>query len=261
MRVAWAFLRLVRADSSILGFLTLFVPLFARTRDFWESVERALPLLFMWICAFVANDLDDKERDEVNHPDRPLPQGQLSPTFAASTYFVSLALALLTVKEYVQSDHVVWYYSVLVCFISYHYVVEYLPALKPAYVAAAIAAPIAILARFYPSEPRFLLVGQAAFCFALGRELCMDLLDRRGDNRSILTNLPAQGVAGVAFGIQALGSAQLVNVARSSFDWFILVLLLISTAAAVLCWFNLRNQRAAIRVMKAQLVLGLFLLL
>src|ERR1041385_7266855 len=187
LRLMWVFARLVRLDSSLLGFLTLFLPLWARTRQIQQSAQRAVPFLFIWICTFVANDLDDKDRDEINHPARPLPRGEITPGIAACLYFGALAAALITIKEFTTFDQAVWYYSILAIFISYHYVVEHVAVLKAPYVAAGIAAPILVIAQFFPGDTRLSLVAPAAFCFALCRELCMDVLDRSGDRQSALS--------------------------------------------------------------------------
>src|SRR5258708_12507403 len=86
----------MRLDSSVLGFLAIFFPLLVRTNDFTLSFRRAIPLLFICICTFTANDLDDVERDRVNHPDRPLPAGHLNPSFAVVLYFSSLQAPLFS---------------------------------------------------------------------------------------------------------------------------------------------------------------------
>lgn len=260
MRFTWALMRLVRLDSSILGFLTLFVPLLSRTRDAHESANRALPLLFIWFCAFVANDLDDQDRDGINHPARPLPKGDLTPEVAVAVYFCSLALSLLTIKQHVPEEQAFWYYGILAAFISYHYVVEHLPALKSVYVAGAIAAPIVLLTRFFPAEPKFVVVAGATFCLVLGRELCMDLLDRAGDRESTITRLPAAAVGAAAFGTQLLGVLQLLWIPTSAIDWSIVITMAAATAISCLCWFGWSRQRIAIRIMKGQLLLGLVLL-
>src|ERR1017187_7491524 len=75
-----AIIQLTRVDSSVMGFLCLFIPVYARTGDVGLSLGRAIPLLFICMCTFIANDLDDFERDRINHPERPLPGHRLSPT-------------------------------------------------------------------------------------------------------------------------------------------------------------------------------------
>ena len=89
MLILRAMLRLTRLGTSLIGFVGVFLPLLARTNQVWTSLGRASPLLFTCICTFIANDLDDVERDRVNHPERPLPAGELSRAVAGILYFTS----------------------------------------------------------------------------------------------------------------------------------------------------------------------------
>jgi geranylgeranylglycerol-phosphate geranylgeranyltransferase len=173
-------------DSGVLAFLCLFIPVYARSHDLAVSAGRAIPLLFICMCTFIANDLDDLERDLINHPDRPLPGRRLTPTAAGVLYFVCLALALFTTRYLVDQRIAFWYYGLATASISYGYVVEYLPSIKALYVAAAISIPIWIVATSYPDERRLYVLAAAGFFFALGRELCMDIDDRPGDVASMI---------------------------------------------------------------------------
>src|SRR5687767_118111 len=94
-------LRLTRLGNSLLSCVAICLPLFVRTKDPWSSLGRAIPLLFISVCTFVANDVDDVERDRVNHPDRPLPSGHLSLAVAGIIYFTSLTMALFSTKYFV----------------------------------------------------------------------------------------------------------------------------------------------------------------
>src|SRR5215212_9524095 len=95
-------LKIARVEGSFLAFLAVFIPIYASTGQMVGSVERGIPILFICICAFIANDLDDLEKDCINHPERPLPRGYLSPTFASVLYFASLGIALLSTSSYVE---------------------------------------------------------------------------------------------------------------------------------------------------------------
>lgn len=79
MQTLRAILRLTQVDSSMLSFLAIFLPLSVRTKDLGLSFSRAIPLLFTGMCTFIANDLNDIEKDRVNHPERPLPVRHLTP--------------------------------------------------------------------------------------------------------------------------------------------------------------------------------------
>ena len=181
-----AILRLTRLSSSLLGALAIFLPVLARTKDLGLSLGQAMPLLFISMCTFIGNDLDDLESDRINHPDRPLPSRHLTPAFAAILYFVALALALFSTRYFVAQDIAFWYYGLITLSISYGYIVNCLASIKTPYVAAASSVPILIIARSYPQEPRFYVLAGSIFLFTLGREICGEILDRAGDAVSYL---------------------------------------------------------------------------
>jgi len=113
------------------------------------SVEQ-FPLLFTCVCTFIGNDLDDVERDRVNHPERPLPAGELSAAVAGIMYFTCLSLALFSTRHYVTPGIAFWYYGLIAISISYGYVVECFPSLKAPYVAVVSSIPVLIVAAWYP---------------------------------------------------------------------------------------------------------------
>lgn len=175
MQRVWALLQISRIDSAIIGSLGIFVPNYFRTRDASLSLGRAVPVLFICMCAFIANDLDDLERDKVNHPKRPLPTGRLTTTVAAGSYFICLGVSLLTIRHFIDPRTAFWYYALMAMCISYTYVVEWIPLLKAPYVAAAISLPVVIVVGCFPQEKRLYLVATSAFFLGLARELCMDI--------------------------------------------------------------------------------------
>src|SRR5438552_2133271 len=137
-----------------MAFLCLFLPTYARTKNLAMSAGRSIPLLFIFMCTFIANDLDDLERDLINHPNRPLPSRRLHPMLAAVLYFLCLGVALFLTKYFVNERIAFWYYALMIMTISYGYIVEYLPSIKAPYVATAISVPVCILIAHYPDEKR-----------------------------------------------------------------------------------------------------------
>lgn len=253
-------LQLTRIDSSVLGFLSLFIPMYVRTNHLSLSLGRAVPLLFICMCTFIANDIDDLERDRTNHPERPLVEGHLNATLAAVSYFVCLGLALFLTRQYVDQRIAFWYYSLMILAISYSYVVEYIPSIKAPYVAVAISLPLVVVAVSYPKERRLWLVAAAGFLFALGRELCMDIVDRPGDLVSLLHRIPPRPLAVAAFSIQAGGLTLLLVQLRGGLDVLVVVLMTLVLVVAGVFWFRRRKQKAAYRLMKLQLLLGMYFL-
>jgi hypothetical protein len=262
VQLAKAILRLVRPYSSLLAFLSVLVPVFVRTTDLALSVTRAVPLLFVSMCTFLSNDLDDIEKDKVNHPDRPLPSGYLTPPFVAVLYYLCLSLALFTTRHFIDSLHISFlYYLLLTLCISYNYVVEYLPGFKAVYVAAASSFPILILAAYYPNEIGLYRIAIALLAFMLGREICKDLLDRAGDRASFLHRIPATSMARFAFSSQAIGLALLIPNVDDVYHLIDLVSMAALLAVSHLFWFRLERRVAATALMKLSLFLGLYFLL
>lgn len=262
MQTLRAILWLIRVDSSLLCFLAIFLPLLVRTNDLALSFGKAIPLLFIGICTFVANGLDDVERDQVNHPERPLPARHLTPTAAVILYFTALAAALFSTKHYVASDIAFLYYALIALSISYGYVVDYVPGFKSPYVATASSIPVLIVASSYPDEPRLYLVAASVFFLTLGREICMDIKDRAGDAISFMHRFRPTPLALVAFSLQTVGLLLLVPQAPMKeggiIDLLVMTLLL---ALSGIYWFRFASYKRAIILMKLPFFVGLYFLI
>lgn len=258
MRQAWSFFQLVRLDFCLLTFLSVFVPLVVRTGEVGSSIRRAVPLLFISMCTFIVNDLDDIERDVVNHPERPLPSGRIAPALAVIYYFMCLGAALLTIRSYAEIAVQFWYYLLLIASISYGYVIEFTPAIKAPYVAACVSVPVIIIAITYPRERDLITIAVALFLFALGRELCGDVVDRRGDRPSILHAVSPQSIGFVAFLLHVVALVLLATRSADGKDAAALLLVAALTAIAGDFWFRHAKYDSAITVMKGQMFLGLY---
>ncbi len=255
-----AIVRLIRLDTSLLGFVAVFLPLFVRTHDFHFSCAQAVPLLFICISTFIANDLDDLERDCVNHPDRPLPRGQIPSAFAVVLFFAFLILALFSTRHYVSPGIAFWYYALFTFAISYGYIVEWLPSLKAPYVALMSSVPVLVVAAWYPNERRFYSLAGAMFLLTAGREVCMDIRDRPGDRTSSLQRLDPAFLAIVGLFFQAAGLLVLATQVRKAEELIDLVIMTVVLATTTLSWFTFKRQRPAVILMKTQFLLGLYFL-
>jgi geranylgeranylglycerol-phosphate geranylgeranyltransferase len=256
-----AILRLTRIDSSLLGALAIFLPLLVRTKNLGLSVGKAIPLLFIGMCTFIANDLDDREKDRVNHPDRPLPAHQLTPEFAAVLYFTLLGAALFSTRHFVAPGIAFWYYGLMTLSISYGYIVECLQSVKTTYVAAASSVPVLIVAASYPNEPRLYVVAATVFLLTLGREICGDILDRAGDAISYMHRFRPISLAVFAFFLQLMGLLLLAIQILKLGDIIALLAMTFLLALAGVLWFRLARYRRATLLMKIQFFVGLYFLL
>lgn len=260
MLILHALVRLTRIDSSLLGFLAIFLPLLVRSNDLAFSLGKAIPLLLICMCTFIANDLDDVERDQVNHPDRPLPAHQLTTTIAVILYFTFLGSALFLTRHFVGPRIAFWYYALIALSISYGYIVDWLPSLKAPYVAVASATPVLIVMAFYPDETRLYVVAGSVFLLTLGRELCMNIKDRAGDAISFMNTVGPRPLAFAAFSLQTMGLILLAIQTRNLggvADLLAMTSLLLLASA---CWFKLARYRVAIILMKLQFFVGLYFL-
>jgi cytochrome bd-type quinol oxidase subunit 2 len=255
-----AILQLTRLDSSLLGFFVIFIPVLRRTHDLGVSFGKAIPLLFICMCTFIANSLDDIERDQVNHPTRPLPSRQLTPTFAALLYFVCLGAALFSTRSYIAPDTAFWYYGLIILSISYSYIIEYFPAVKAPYVAALISATILTVAASYPNEKRLYILAAAVFLIACGREICMDIPDRAGDSKSVMHWFDPLPLAVVGFAFQTSALLLLASQARRPADIADIAVMALFLVLAAIYWFKMARYRYAIYLMKGQFIVGLYFL-
>ena len=261
MLILRATLELMRLDSSVLGFLAIFFPVLVRTNDFTLSFRRAIPLLFICICTFTANDLDDVERDRVNHPERPLPAGHLNPSFAVVLYFASLAAALFSTKHYVAPGIAFCYYALIAMAISYRYIVEWFPSVKAPYVAIASSVPILIVAAWYPNETRLRFVAGAVLLVTTAREICMDIEDRAGDDTSLMHRLRPTPLAVAAFSLQVIGLLLLASQIHRPGDVVGLLAMTFLLAISGVCWFKFSSHKLATILMKLELFVGLYFLI
>lgn len=230
-----------------------------RTSNLRLSVGYAMPLLFIGMCTFIANDLEDIEKDRLIHPERPLPARNLTPKFAAISYFVSLGVGLISTRYFIAQDIAFWYYGFAVFAISYVYVVDGLPSLKTVYVAAASSIPLLIIARSFP-EPRLYVIAGSVFLFTLGREICGDIQDGAGDTVSFIHKFNPSSLAVFAFSLNALGVALLAFEVRRPGEIADVLAMTSILALAALYWFKFGRYKRATFLMKIQLFVGLYLL-
>ncbi len=256
-----AMLRLTRLGTSLLGFVAIFLPLLVRTNDLRMSLGRAIPLLFTCASTFIANDLDDVERDRVNHPGRPLPAGHLTPAVAGIMYFACLSLAVFSTKYYVTPSVAFWYYTFMVISISYGYTVACFPSLKPPHVATAGSILVLIVAAWYPNERRLYIVAGSLFLITLGREICLDIRDRRGDAVTFMHRFNPMALGLVGFCLEASGLLLLVVQLRKPQDVAALLGMALLLALAAFYWFKFASYRRATLIMKMQFVVGLYFLM
>jgi len=204
--------------------------------------------------------LDDIEKDRINHPERPLPTGAISATFASVLYFGSLGLALLFTSIDINSGTAWVYYFFAILMISYRFITEYLPTAKALYIAIAAVIPMLIITPIYPHRVRLYIFAGATFFHILGREMSMNVLDRRGDPRSFFHRFTERSQGIVSFASMAVGLTLLTILAGNRKDFIVVAVLAILLAVAVFYWFIRSERKRAVLVTKLQMLIALALL-
>jgi geranylgeranylglycerol-phosphate geranylgeranyltransferase len=224
------------------------------------SFGQAIPMMCICICTFIANSLDDVEKDKVNHPERPLPAGDLTPTFAAILYFIFLFSALFLIRSYIPEHISFWYYGLTAASISYGYIVDCLPSLKTTYVALMSSVLPLIVAAWHPGDARLYFVAGAIFLFTLGKETCMDIRDRAGDPTSFMHRFRPIPLAVFAFSLEGVGLLILATQIRRLGDIIDLLAMTSLLGMSSYYWFKFLSYRRAILLMRLQFVLGIYFL-
>jgi 4-hydroxybenzoate polyprenyltransferase len=252
---------LTRFDASALVFLVVFAPLFAFYGDAWSAARPALPLLAICMCGFVLNNIRDVERDRENHPDRPLPRGEVTEAVAAAVFLVLLVVALALLKILIPAQRLFPYVLVLLALITYNYIVDYFPYLKNLAVALAGLLPIAIIASEnhnpFPVEATML----AALFFLISIEMLRDILDASGDGMTLVKKLGLSTGANLSFGFKFLSDFTLLLFSTTTPRGILSLGILVTDVALVFLWIKAGYRRSVIRAMKAELALSIFYLI
>ncbi|MBZ5509193.1 MAG: UbiA family prenyltransferase [Acidobacteriia bacterium] len=253
-------LRLIHLDSCITPFLAILIPVFLRSNDVALSFGRAMPILFIVVCTFIANDLADVEKDKVNHPNRPLPSGQITPTIAAILYFIALFSALFLIRHYIPESVAFWYYLLTAMSISYRYIVDCIPGLKAPYVAATAAVLPLMIASWYPNGARLYFVASATFLFIVGKEICLDIRDRPGDPFSFMHRFKPIPLAISAISLEVLGLLLLMTQVGKPSDFICLFAMVFMLTLSSYQLFKFANYNRANILMEFQLIFGIYFL-
>jgi len=254
------FLRLSRIDSCILTSLTVFLPIFYHTNSLRIGISEAIPILPIMMCGFVANDINDIEKDSVNHPNRPLPSKEVSVIVAVVLYFVLLSISLILIKTNIQGILIIHYIVFLIGIINYNYIVEYFPWIKNFYVATIGIAPILIAIESSGLSIVYYCLAISFALFILGREILMDVHDAEGDSDSLALRFGKQKSIRLAFVIQSIGLAILIPLCSNVQKACLLGILILVTIIFVKMWKEESYQHSIIMTMKLQMFLGLFFL-
>lgn len=197
-----AFAQLFRPTLGILAALAGCVTIYALNpaTQLQQYLLTSSVLICMSSASFAINDYWDVEQDRINHAERPLPSGCLSPEqawWAAVVLFTGAAIAAISLGFYpfilvAISTILLWNYS---------HLLAYSGVLGNAIVAASVAALI-FLGSLVAGRPWGMLYPICfLFCYILAKEIIWDIHDTKGDRTQGIVTIANRWGTRTAFSI------------------------------------------------------------
>ncbi len=260
-KITKAILRLSRFNSCFILFLAILIPIALHLDDWLHAFVYALPILTTCMNGFVINDISDIEADKINHPERPLPNKDISEFTAIIIYYGLLAFTLCYVKLFIENSVVYGYLLFLIGLINYNYVVRHTPSIKNIYIALVGTTPFLILLTLIPDFDRNIPVIIAMFFFVLGREILMDVHDEKGDGQTLAKIIGITNAQKLAFFAQFTGIALLAYASQTIFFYVIVMILAVLEGYFTLRWYQGVNKQKLIIWMRIHFLSGILFLL
>ncbi len=254
MGAAWlkGIVQVCRVPSTTVAFLIVLIPEWIRSRDLEWSIVVSAPLALFSICIFILNDIEDFERDQVNHPRRPLPSGAVTKESAATVYLASFVSSLAVVHFLILPDLRYFYITGLAIALNYSLVVEYFPKFKTIFVSLCATFPLILLSILSMSPPKLAPIA-GAFAFILGRELLMDIRDAVGDGRTAIKLFTPGTATAIAFSLQAFALATFGITAASILE-IVATFTSLAIFAVVLSGWKNGPRKILLHLMKLQML-------
>lgn len=256
-----ATLNLSRFITSTILFLAILLPLWFHLGDWLFAVTYSVPILTASMNGFIINDISDIEADKINHPERPLPQEEISEFAAVIVYYALLAVTLLTIKILIANQYVYGYLVFVIGLINYNYVVRHTPKIKNIYIALVGTTPFIVLWQLLPNFEMKLPVISSLFFFVLGRELLMDVHDADGDKDSLAKYIGNHKALKLAFASQIIGIILLLFSAAHIYHFITISVMGISQLLIMYYWHRVDNQTSLIKATRLMFLGGIVLLL
>lgn len=197
-----AFAQLIRLPVGILAALAGVATLFALNPA--ASVSQygltAAVLACMYAAACAINDYWDLDQDRINHPERPLPSGQLSPRQAwwtavflfATALIAAMPLGLSTFLLVAGCTILLWCYSHLLL----------VSGILGNWIVAAIVATLIFFGSLVAGQPLAMLYPTGfLFGYTLVKEIVWDIHDAAGDRARGIVTLANRWGTSTAFAV------------------------------------------------------------
>lgn len=202
------------------------------------AVESWTMVLFACISAFfisaggnVINDYFDIDIDRVNKPNRPLPQGKITPT-SALAWSILLFLAGLTLSLQVKPLSLPIALVACVFLVLYSYILKK-TVLWGNLTVSAVSALAFVYGGIATKDFRLSLIPAGfAFLFHLGREILKDIEDIKGDSSADASTLPIK--RGVKFSLDVCTLIFLLLIGSTIVPYLLHVFSLLYLGAVVL---------------------------
>jgi geranylgeranylglycerol-phosphate geranylgeranyltransferase len=180
-----SYIRIIRPVNAFLASVGVIL-------GFWLSGIQApylhlLLLVVATICALgfgnVINDIRDAESDKINHPQRPIPKGDISPV-QALIFIVILAVISLIAGKLVSLYHFFGVCAPLILLLLYTLLLKGVPLIGNIVISILVSYSLIFGGLNSPGLHTLYLPAVLAFLLNLAREIVKDLQDREGDLKS-----------------------------------------------------------------------------
>lgn len=179
------YLLLTRPHNCIIGAFAVFVVgIVSVGMDILSYTE---PLIFGMLVVFtiiaggnILNDYFDRENDAINHPERPLPSGKISPSIALLYSVIMFSLSMVF-------GFFISHYALFIASYAVIILILYESSLKKEGVIGNVAISLLVGMIFIfggvimDNIMPVLILACMAFCLNLGREIVKDIEDMLGD--------------------------------------------------------------------------------
>ena len=214
------------------------------------------PILLISMSAYTLNDLHDVERDMENHPERPLPQQDLSLRSVAILFFVLLATALVLIEAFLPSAAKFILAVSIIASITYSYVISHFPMLKNVYVALISILPLLAIRQALGELAPPIEFGLPLFLFVAGVEMLSDINDRAGDGLTLANRLGPVTTGILGFALKLIASLLFFVLAVSRLHLLGALLNLTFEVLLIGLWIAGVRKPLIIKSMAIQLVLA-----
>ncbi len=250
--------RLIRIEKSLLSAISVFLPAYLKTNDLGLSLSYSIPVFTIIAVGFIINDVNDIERDQVNNPERVLPQKLVTLNFAVFLYFFLLLITLIVVKVFIPFNHIFSFLLFVTLVTNYNYVVSAFPYLKNLYVVLITGVHLSIMFLLIPFNPYFFV----CTCLnILSQEMLLDLRDLNGDGSTFPKIVGKRMVIQIVMILQILQLLVLLINCKYEMQYWGLILFIILVQTLGYIFWKKEHLSYTINTLKVQIMVMFVLIL